>query len=131
MTIHEGGCLCGALRFRAEGAPLRVGVCHCTMCRRNTGSAFYANAVFPRDNVTITGESRCYQSSPHSQRCFCPNCGSPVYSTWGRSNEIDLALGTFDDPAPLAPSYELWTSERLHWVSALPGRSQFEGDRTD
>jgi len=131
MASHEGGCLCGALRFRAEGAPLRVGICHCTMCRRNTGSAYGATAVFPRDKVTIAGESSCYESSPQSRRCFCPKCGSPVYSTWGKLGEIDLNIGAFDDPAPLPPTYELWTSECLAWLPEMPALRHFTQDRDD
>ena len=129
MTVQEGGCMCGAVRFRAEGEPVRVGICHCTTCRRNSGAGYSATVVFLRDKVTIEGRAASYASSEQGRRCFCPTCGSPVYSTWGRSEEIDLSLGAFDDPRAFAPTYELWTSERVPWLPAMPDLEHFERDR--
>ena len=53
---HAGGCLCGAIRFVAEGEPYRVGLCHCLDCRKHGGAPFAALAIFPADKVRFTGE---------------------------------------------------------------------------
>jgi hypothetical protein len=59
--IHEGGCVCGLLRFAARGNPSRVTVCHCTWCQRRTGSAFGIGAVFPLERLELRGPYRVYR----------------------------------------------------------------------
>ena len=78
MKIYNGGCLCGAVRVTAQGAPLRVGLCHCLDCRKFHGALFHASAIFPAAAVEITGETGQYQG-----RAFCPRCGSSVFSQSG------------------------------------------------
>ncbi len=127
-----GGCMCGALRYRARGEPIRVGICHCETCRRNTGAPFAVFAVFRRDQVTIeSGETAFHQSSPASRRHFCKQCGSPVYSLWSGSADIDVYLGSLDTPEKLAPSYELWTVRRQPWLPDMPEHTLYERDRPE
>ncbi len=78
MKIYNGGCLCGAVRVTAQGAPLRVGLCHCLDCRKFHGALFHASAIFPAAAVEITGETGQYEG-----RAFCPRCGSSVFSQSG------------------------------------------------
>mgnify|MGYP001828849422 CR=1 FL=1 len=69
---HPGGCLCGAIRFQAIGAPLWTAYCHCQSCRRATGSPVAAFAGFPADRFVVTrGAPRRRQSSPGVVRSFC------------------------------------------------------------
>ena len=122
MTRTFGGCLCGKLRFEASGLPYRVGMCHCLDCRKAHGSLFHASAIFPAEAVTLQGEAKVYAG-----RHFCPHCGSTVF---GRSDdEIELNLGSMDAPDQFTPTYELWTIRREHWLPALPGANQYEGNR--
>ncbi|MEM1313927.1 MAG: GFA family protein [Pseudomonadota bacterium] len=118
MESYEGGCLCGRVRVRAEGPPLRVGLCHCLDCRKHHGAVFYAAAVFPEAAVTITGAPRCYEG-----RGFCPHCGGSVFARSGR--EIELHLGALDAPNRLRPTYELWTDRRERWLPPFPGVRSF------
>ena len=53
-TTHEGGCACGAVRYRAEGEPIFVNNCHCRLCQRQTGSTSVVNAFFERECVTVS-----------------------------------------------------------------------------
>lgn len=122
MTATTGGCLCGSLRFVAEGAPDRVGICHCRDCRRHHGAAFYAAAIYPAAQVTISGAFRAYQG-----RGFCPECGSSVFARSG--GEIELHLGAMDDAGGFVPDYEAWTDRRLHWLPAFPQMTQHPRDR--
>jgi hypothetical protein len=119
---HEGGCLCGAVRYRAVGEPAVAGVCHCTYCKRRTGSAFGVGAYFAEAAVEITGVLKTYEyRSDESNRWlkteFCPNCGTTV--TW--SGEAlpgvpGIAAGTFGDPNWIKPAIHAWTRSALHWV---------------
>ncbi|MDE4174057.1 GFA family protein [Phaeobacter sp. PT47_59] len=124
QQTYTAGCLCGALRVVAQGAPLRVGICHCLDCRKHHGALFYAAAVFRGDMVTITGESRAYQG-----RHFCPRCGSSVFAC--SDDEIEVHLGAMDAQDQLVPSYELWTRRRENWLPAFPDMIRFPGNRTD
>ena len=53
--VHEGGCLCKAIRYHAKGNPLRVSACYCTFCQRRTGGAFSIHAFFEEQSVELTG----------------------------------------------------------------------------
>ena len=125
--IKEGGCACGAVRFSARGAPLRVGLCHCLTCRKSHASAFNAFAIFRAEQVVITGATGSWNSTPAYERDFCPGCGSAVFGRDGE--EVELSLGSFDQTGLFEPEYELWIGRREPWLAALHVR-QFEGNRS-
>lgn len=116
--VHEGGCLCGAVRYRIEGAPLGVAHCHCASCRRGAGSVVVTWAVVPKNRfAVIKGEPARWPSSPGVVRSFCGRCGSPLtYETDGRPGEIDITVGTLDRPEAMPPTLHVWTAERVPWL---------------
>jgi len=122
MERFTGGCLCGDVRVVASGLPDRVGLCHCLDCRKHHGALFGAFAIFPEDAVTIDGETRDYAG-----RCFCPRCGSSVFSR--SDDEIEVHLGALDAPDQLTPAYELWTVRRESWLPPFPVAALYERDR--
>ncbi len=122
MTDHSGSCLCGAVTLSAQGAPDRVGLCHCRDCRKHHGALFHASAVFQEQVVTVQGETNSYQG-----RHFCPRCGSSVYSC--SPGEIELHLGILDQPDRLIPSYELWCLRREAWLPSFADMRQYPRDR--
>jgi hypothetical protein len=124
--IHEGGCACGAVRFSVRGAPLRAGLCHCMTCRKSHGGAFNPFVVFALDQVDVEGELADCQSSPSYVQRFCPKCGSQL--SGGDGEEIELSLGSFDQPGLFEPQYELWVIRREHWLAPLDV-PQFNGNR--
>lgn len=124
MKQVDGGCLCGALRVSARGAPLRVGICHCRDCRKHHGAPFYAAAIFPTLAVTISGSSSSYAG-----RHFCPACGSSVFAVSG--DEVEVHLGALDHSSVFKPDYECWTDRREGWLPPLAGAGQFVGNRDD
>lgn len=122
MEQFTGGCLCGALRFVAEGRPYRVGLCHCLDCRKHHGALFHASAIFPQAAVSIAGEAREYAG-----RFFCPRCGSPVFARTG--DEVEVNLGALDAPDQFRPTYELWTIRRESWLPPFPNVKGYARDR--
>ena len=124
--IREGGCACGAVRFRVRGEPLRAGICHCLTCRKAHSSAFNAFAIFHPDQVQVSGELASWQSSPGYAQRFCPGCGSRVLG--GDGEEVELYIGSFDQPGLFEPQYELWIGRREPWLEPLHVR-QYEENR--
>lgn len=114
---HEGGCLCGDIRFSAEGEPRRTIACHCTFCQRLTGGgAYLVESLYFRENVTFTGaELKTYtQRSDESGRAltlqFCDRCGTTLgmQLEWNPRTQTILA-GCFDDPNWVRPELHLFT----------------------
>src|SRR5688572_18349216 len=107
MSVAQaGGCVCGAVRFRATGEPLRVTICHCRWCQRRTGTAFGTEVVFNGDQIEITGTepARYRHLSDESGRWldieFCRRCGSNLGFTLEAAPGLrTLPAGAFDDPA--------------------------------
>ena len=122
MQLTSGGCLCGDVRFKATGAPYRVGLCHCHDCRKHHGALFHASAIFPEGAVLTTGETRSYQG-----RHFCPRCGSSVFSVSG--DEIEINLGALDAIDQFRPTYELWTIRRESWLPPFAGLRPYSRNR--
>jgi hypothetical protein len=118
-NFGDGGCACGAVRFRVQGDPRRVGICHCLDCRKAHGSVFNAFAIFTTAQVEMRGELRDWHGSPGYNRRYCSACGSRVCGT-GDGDEIELALGSFDAPGRYTPQYESWVGRREHWLTPLP-----------
>ncbi|MPW15469.1 GFA family protein [Paraburkholderia sp. CNPSo 3157] len=129
QQIHEGGCACGAVRFRAVGAPIRVGMCHCMTCRRVHGSAFGSYAIFRRDAVAFTGSTREWRSSEQGRRHFCPACGSVAFMMYADRDEIDVPLGAFDETGLFEPAYELWCIRKEPWLPRGV-RPEYDAERT-
>ncbi len=106
-----------------RGAPLRVGICHCMDCRKESGSAFTFYGIWPADQFERSGETAEFQG-----RCFCAACGSRVFSV--DAGEAEVKLGMLSEaPTPLKPSYELWVKRREAWLKPVEGAEQFEEDR--
>ncbi|MGN6706573.1 MAG: GFA family protein [Rhodanobacter sp.] len=122
MTTYAGGCLCGDVRLRASGEPLRVGICHCLDCRKHHGALFFAAAIFAQAAVAIEGETHDYAG-----RHFCPRCGSSVFARSGE--EVEVHLGSLDAPDLLVPTYENWIIRREAWLPPFPLAHHYERDR--
>ena len=120
---HEGGCLCGAVRYRATGAPVSTNACFCSQCRRQTGSALPAFATWTIDRFALlSGEVAGYSATPKAERQFCPRCGSPLFWRSKKGNEIDIFLGTLDAPERVGPpAFAIWTRHRMPWVAPTGG----------
>ena len=82
--IREGGCLCGAVRFKAEGEPLNVRICHCRNCQKAMGSPYFARALFDQSALDGRRRDRALSDVRNIDRVFCPRCGTRLFS-WRRN----------------------------------------------
>jgi hypothetical protein len=122
---HQGGCLCGAVRFVCEGEPLNVRVCHCRNCQKAMGSPYFARALFSQSAISVNGEIARYPTSDRVDRVFCPRCGTRLFSWRSNGTAAGIALATFDDRNAFAPTEHIFVSEKLDWVCLNDGLTQY------
>lgn len=122
--IHEGGCICGAIRYRVTGQPKNAFVCHCTYCQHASGSAFQMPVFFLKEDVEFSGEAPStydYQSPIHHriiQTQFCSRCGTRIASTISRAPAFQLISGgTFDDLGWFKIDLHMFTESALPWMT--------------
>lgn len=115
----EGSCLCGAVAFEVTAAPLSMGHCHCSMCRRQHGTAFGTYVEVRRASFRYTrGEEQVasYSSSPGVARRFCGRCGTKLVFDMDAAPEVvSVAAGAFDSPLPLVPQYHIFVASKAPW----------------
>jgi hypothetical protein len=129
--MREGGCSCGAVRYRLASDPLFVHCCHCLNCQRQTGSAFVINALIEADRVEVlAGEPRVVDAPRDDgsmQRIHrCPDCQVAVYSVYTYPEVLFVRAGTLDEPSSIAPDVHIYTRSKLPWVTLPDGVPAFE-----
>lgn len=114
-----GGCLCGAIKYRATADPVRVVVCHCTTCQRASGTAFLGFVHFPKEAFEWLGpEPARWRSTPESERGFCPSCGSPVSLHEDvLPDRAQVSIGSLDERRRIKPDDHVFWRSRLPWVN--------------
>ena len=125
--IHAGGCLCGAVRYRATGLPVRSGICHCTYCQRRTGSAFAVFVHFQQKDVRLLEGTLSTHThfSDESGRAitteFCPVCATTVFLKPAVFPDVcSVSGGTFDDPGWLQIGRHIWARSAQKWMLIPP-----------
>ncbi len=123
-SVLSGGCQCGALRYEVRGKPLRTYACHCSICQKQSGSAFGLSAQFPGGSLTVTQgrlEHFVRDGRGRKFRCyFCPSCGTRIYHQMftdeGDLPRINLKPGTLDDRSWYKPGCHVWAENAQPWV---------------
>lgn len=129
---QEGGCACGAVRYRMTSGPMFVHCCHCSDCQRQVGSAFVVNALIEADRVELTRGRPVATTLPtDSGRPHdvhrCAACGTTLWSDYGRRGVmIFLRATTLDDRAALTPDVHIFTRSMLPWVRLPEGVRAFD-----
>ena len=130
-AVHEGGCQCGAVRYRVDAEPVGVGVCRCRECQRQSGSAFGMSYVVPREGFRLLrGQVKTFTRTSESGRpvvrAFCPECGTRLYHEprW-RVGVVNVKPGTFDDPSFVRPTTQVLTSRQQPWLDAMAALPSF------
>ena len=123
--VYAGGCQCGAVRFRVEGALGDASVCHCRMCQKASGN-FYLPLVSVRGARLewTRGQPSSFRSSNHVKRSFCSKCGTPLSFT--APDGTALAIGTFDHPEEIAPVIQWGTEAKLPYTDGIAKLPQEE-----
>jgi hypothetical protein len=127
----RGGCLCGSLRYQAQGEPVLQGFCHCRTCQRISGSGHVGFLCLPESSVTVEGETRSYGlvggSGRTATRYSCPNCHSVVF---GRADVmpgmINLYAGSLDDLSQFKPQLAIFVRSRPAWDDVSRGLPSYE-----
>ena len=127
--MHAGGCLCGAVRFRASGAARNLCYCHCVSCRRAAGSPGVPWGTFERARFEVThGALTQYRSSAHVLRGFCSACGTCLsYYNELRPTEMDVTLACLDDAERFVPAMHVWVADKLPWVVLADDLPKYPG----
>ena len=129
----EGGCLCGAIRYRVMAKPYHITHCHCTLCRRASGAPYVTWFSVATEGLRIMrGEPVRYRSSATAVRGFCGSCGTQL--TFQRDDtpgEIDVTVCSLDDPEALAPEDHTFTRSRLTWIRLNDGLPENPTNRMD
>ncbi len=131
MSGLEGGCACGAVRYRLTSEPLFVNCCHCFDCQRQTGSAFVINVLIETDRVELLSGAPQPVEAPREegppQRIFrCPDCQVAVFSEYGSPDVRFVRGGTLDEPSAVSPDAHIYTRSKVPWVTLPDDTPSFE-----
>ncbi|MEM9708197.1 MAG: GFA family protein [Pseudomonadota bacterium] len=118
----DGGCTCGALRYRLTDRPLTVHCCHCTWCQGLTGSAFILNAWIEADRVELLQGEPLESPVPTPSggpytAARCPDCQIVIWGTFGPPIFRFVRVGTLDEPDALPPDLHIYTSTKAPWLA--------------
>jgi hypothetical protein len=128
---REGGCACGAVRYRLASEPLFVHCCHCLNCQRQTGSAFAVNLLIEAGRVELLAGDPQPVDVPRddgsTQRIYrCPTCQVAVFSEYGLPEIRFVRAGTLDEPSAVMPDVHIYTRSKLPWVTLPDSVPAFE-----
>lgn len=126
----EGGCLCGAVRYRVLGSFLRAGHCHCSRCRKHSGTAVCTQGRVRREDFRLlSGEEvlRVYRPEPDAAaKVFCIRCGSSLFGgEWPEGPEVSIRLGSLDGDPGIRPRYHTFVESRAPWDEITDTLPQF------
>jgi hypothetical protein len=128
---REGGCACGAVRYRLTSDPLFVHCCHCLNCQRQTGSAFVINLLIEAGRVEVLAGDPQPVDVPRDdgsmQRIYrCPTCQVAVFSEYTRPQIWFVRGGTLDEPRSIEPDVHIFTKSKVEWVTLPESTPAFE-----
>jgi len=128
---YTGGCLCGALRYEADGEPLFTGHCYCDDCRKASGSGFVPFMGFPSSAVRFSGQTRKFVSKAarggDAVRNSCPVCGSLVFGgEIGKHDSFTIYAGSLDDPSFFSPKIAIFARNRPPWAVIPPNLTVYD-----
>lgn len=126
----NGKCLCGEIQFRAQETPGIVFNCHCSRCRKSTGSAFATQVFAQRKTLEfIKGRDKLTEyESTGGIRTFCSNCGSRLMNYGkGDVDYLSISISAIDEPNELRPTADCFLSTKLPWCKTDQDIKSFDG----
>ena len=134
--MYHGSCLCGAIKVELTGSIDDIIHCHCSLCRKNSGTAFATNGFVNVSEFKLidpTNKIGFYEFKAGRKRHFCSNCASPIYSSNADNpNKIRIRLGLLDSPISERPMSHNFVSSKANWENLdaeLPRYDNFEPSR--
>ncbi len=131
----QGGCACGAVRYRLTEKPSETSWCHCSHCRKSSGAPAVPYTTLPRSGFQLDqGEEdvRSVNLTEFAERLFCGRCGSPIATRLDHQpNEIDVTVATLDDPESLAPEFHIFCRSEVSWGRHDDSLPRYAGNRRD
>jgi hypothetical protein len=129
--VHQGGCLCGQVRFRIEAEPVSAARCYCQTCQKLSGGGHTENITFRADAVQVTGAYATFVWTGDKDgtvtTCFCPTCGSPLFGNGAHAPEYRFVrVGALDDPSVYEPRLMVFARSRQSWDNGGEGVPAFE-----
>ena len=131
MTVYNGACACGSVRFRLTSDPMFVHCCHCRDCQCQTGSAFVLNAIIETDRIHLDAGRPVRiglpteSGSPHDVY-RCPDCQIALWSDYGgRPGLRFVRVGTLEERQAILPDVHIYTRSKLPWITLPPGTPAF------
>ena len=120
----NGGCLCGEVRYRVSGPFAEFHICHCSQCRRSTGSAHASNLFTSADRIEwLAGEHLIKRFDPDRpgviSKCFCTNCGSLVPYISAKSGKLVVPAGGLNDDPQIRPQDNIFWADRASWYDLV------------
>jgi len=130
MKQINGGCLCGSVKYVIPDDLLYAGYCHCSECRRWTGSPFSTSGGIKASEFTLVKGGTClssFKKGKSSTAYFCKNCSSIVYGEVPEHNMIFVMLGTLEESPSLKLQWHIYTDSKMDWYQINDDLPQFGG----
>ena len=117
--MYKGSCLCGSIQFESDGGVTDIIHCHCSLCRKASGSAYATNGFINAEDIKLTDKNNTltfYESSEGKRKYFCKTCGSPIYSSNSQSlKRLRLRLGILDTEISERPISHNFVTSKANW----------------
>ena len=117
--MYKGSCLCGAIHFELKGEVTDAIYCHCSLCRKASGSAFATNGFIKASDLVLSDEKSslaAYETSQGKRKYFCSTCGTPIYSANDATpDKFRVRLGVFDTDIEARPSSHNFITSKANW----------------
>jgi len=128
--MFTGHCLCGHVKFEFDAQPTDVSVCHCSLCRRMTGSAFGVYVKVPAVNLNLMSgadQITAYDVTEKLTMCSCRRCGGYLYAEHSDYSEFTyVCLGAVNDHDGIHPGYHEFVGSKASWFDIHDSLPQFE-----
>lgn len=126
--MHEGGCLCGAVRYAVSRSHLSAVHCYCGMCRKAHGGAFSTHVPMRAEQFRLTqGELQRVASSAQGLREYCGRCGSHILVHGQTADDsVAVPLGTFDGDPEVSITGHIFVKDKVSWYTIADDYPQFE-----
>ena len=131
----QGGCACGAIRYRLTAEPTETSWCHCSHCRKSSGAPAVPYTTLPRSGFALEQGQKHFRSvklTDFAERLFCSLCGSPIATRLDHQpDEIDVTVATLDEPELLPPEFHIFCSSEVSWARHEDGLPRYARNRRD